>query len=223
MIDCKNMHARYEEWISFLFDHPVTNPEWHWAGDAPTFDASEEDYAVLIEQTFGHSGRDLTRFSDAQVNQGINFLASTACSDYMFSLKDSKVPIETRLSAIGSIFVLYRDCFQARCTETLSHLDHVERSALNSMCYMFWDINALGCLEGTDDEGRLADCVFSVLADTLRLPHLACQEAAIHGYGEFSCFYPERVEEAMDEFVATEIPSAALRAYAENARIGYIL
>jgi hypothetical protein len=27
----------------------------------------------------------------------------------------------------------------------------------------------------------------------------------------------------MDAFVATEISSAALRAYAENARIGYIL
>lgn len=217
------MHSRYEEWIRFVFDHPVTNPEWHWATDAPMFEASEEDCALLIEQTFTRSGDDLRRFTDAQVNQGIYFLASTACSDYMFCLKDSKVRIDTRLSAIRSIFVLYRDCFQARCTETLSHLDHVARSALNSVCYMFWDINALGCLEGTDDEVRLADCVFSVLADTLRLPHMACQEAAIHGYGEFSCFYPERVEEAMDAFLTTDIPSAALRAYAENARVGYIL
>lgn len=216
------MHTRYHEWISFIFEHPVTNPEWHWARDAPTFQASEEDYALLIGQTFTHSGRDLSRFSDAQVNQGINFLASTACSDYMFALKDSKVSMDTRLSAIRSIFVLYRDCFQPRCTETLSHLGHVPRSALNPMCYMFWDINALGCLESTDDESALADCVFSVLADTLKLPHLACQEAAIHGYGEFSCFYPERVEEAMDAFLATKIASPALRAYAENARVGNI-
>lgn len=43
------MHARYEEWISFIFDHPVTDPEWHWASDAATFDASEEEYAILIE------------------------------------------------------------------------------------------------------------------------------------------------------------------------------
>ncbi len=128
------MHARYEEWISFIFDHTVTNPEWHWASEAPTFEASEEDCAVLIEQTFTHSGSDLTRFSDAQVNQGINFLASTACSDYISSLKDSKVPMETRLSAIRSIFDLYRNCFQARCTETLSHLDHEAQSALNPVC-----------------------------------------------------------------------------------------
>jgi hypothetical protein len=88
---------------------------------------------------------------------------------------------------------------------------------------MFWDINALGCLEGTDDEGCLADCAFSVLADTLRLPHFGGQEAAIHGYGEFSCFYPERVEEAMDAFLAADIPSAALPTYEKNARVGYIL
>ena len=216
------MHARYDEWIGFIFDHPVPNPTWHWTSDAPAFEASGEDYAVLIEQTFTNSGRDLSRFSDAQVNQGIYFLASPGCSDYMFSLTGSTVLMETRLSAIRSIFILYRDCFQARCTETLSHLDQAGGSALNPTCYMFWDINVLGYLEGTDEETVLADCVFSVLADTLRLPHLACQEAAIHGYGEFWNFYPERVEEAMDAFLATEIRSARLRSYAENARIGYV-
>ena len=216
------MHARYEEWIGFIFDHPVTKSAWYRAMDAPVFEASEEDYAVLIEQTFTNSGRDLARFSDAQVNQGLYFLASPSCSDYMHALKDSEVPIKTRLSAIRSIFILYRDCFQARCTETLSHLDQAGGSALNPTCYMFWDINVLGYLEGTDEETVLADCVFSVLADTLRLPHLACQEAAIHGYGEFWNFYPERVEEAMDAFLATGIPSGTLRAYAENARIGYV-
>ena len=131
----KKMHARYEEWIGFIFDHPVPNPTWHWTSDAPAFEASGEDYAVLIEQTFTNSGRDLSRFSDAQVNQGIYFLASPGCSDYMFALTDSTVLMETRLSAIRSIFILYRDCFQARCSETLSHLDQVGRSALNPTCF----------------------------------------------------------------------------------------
>ena len=45
------MNARYEKWINFVFDHPVTNPEWHWAGDVPMFEASEVDCALLIEQT----------------------------------------------------------------------------------------------------------------------------------------------------------------------------
>ena len=70
------MHVRYEEWIGFIFDHPVTKSAWYRAIDAPHFEASEEDYAVLIEQTFRYSGRDLARFSDAQVNQGLYFLAS---------------------------------------------------------------------------------------------------------------------------------------------------
>jgi hypothetical protein len=81
----------------------------------------------------------------------------------------------------------------------------------------------LGCLEENDEESVLVDCVFSVLGDTLRIPHLACQEAAIHGYGEFSLFYPRRVEEALDAFLVSGISSGPLRAYTEDARGGNIL
>jgi hypothetical protein len=216
------MHPRYEEWLDFAFDHEVAEPAWYWDIDYPMFEAGEEDYAMLIENTFSHAGRDLARFSDAQVNQGVNFLVSIPCSNYLFALKDTTVPLEIRLRAIRSIFTLYRDCFQSRCTETLSHLGQRPRSDLNYVCYMFWDISSLGCFERTDAPDALADCVFEVLADTLSLDHLACKEAAIHGYGEFWCEYPERVKKAIDEFLLTDIPSTDLRIYAECARSGNI-
>ena len=53
--------------------------------------------------------------------------------------------------------------------------------------------------------------------------HLACQEAAIDGYGEISLFHPRRAEEALDAFLAGGISSGPLRAYAENARSGNVL
>ncbi len=218
----QEMHSRYDEWLNFVFDHEVADPAWHWNIDYPVFTASEEEYAILIENTFSNAGRDLSRFSDAEVNQGINFLASAPCSDYFFALKDAKVPLETRLSAIRSISTLYRDCFQSRCTETLSHLEQRPRSELNYVCYMFWDINSLGHLDGTDAQEALTDCVFSVLADTLMLDHLACKEGAIHGYGELWCGYPDKVEQAMDQFLLTEIACAELRTYARCARTGNI-
>jgi hypothetical protein len=217
------MHERYEEWLDYLFDHEVTASAWHWAADAPVFEASELDYAVLIGETFRRAGRDLLRFSDAQLNQGLLLLASAACSDYMAAIKDARIPMATRLATIRSVYDLYRDCFQLRCTETLSHCNRTGRSALNEICYMFWDISVLGCLEENDEERPLVDCVFSVLGDTLKIPHLACQEAAIHGYGEISLFHPRRVEEALDAFLAGGISSGPLRAYAENARSGNIL
>jgi len=217
------MHSRYTEWINFVFDHPVEESAWYWDIDYPMFEGSEEDYVELIRLTFTNSGNDLSRFSDAQVNQGIWFLVSTACSDYMFSLKDSSVDIALRVEAIESIYLLYKDCFQRRCSESLSHLDHKSKSELNPICYMFWDVNPLGYLKNNNDEERLKNAVFSVLKRTLMLPHLACKEAAIHGYGEFHCFYPEQVEEAMEGFLKTDIFNADLKTYATDARVGNIL
>ena len=217
------MHPRYNEWINFVFDHPVEDPAWHWDIDCPMFEGSESDYLELIRLTFMHAGKDLVHFSNAQVNQGICFLASTSCSDYMFSLKDSNIDVGLRVEAIESIYLLYKDCFQKRCSESLSHLDHKSSSDLNPICYMFWDVNPLGCLKGVDGEEHLKNTVFTVLKKTLMLPHLACKESAIHGYGEFHCFYSETVEEAMDEFLKTNISNAELKTYAIAARAGNIL
>lgn len=216
------MHPRYQEWINHLFDHPVADPEWHWDDDASAFLAEEPEIAELIELTFRNSGSDLQRFSDAQLNQGLWYLASTSCSDYFFALRSDRVSLERRLSAIASISVLYRDCFQQRCTQTLSHLNQQPSSPLNSICYMFWDICPISYLCDYPDEQQLADACFAVLVETFALDHLACREAAIHGYGEFSCSYSERVEQALDRVLETEFADPLLRDYAHRARYSYI-
>lgn len=216
------MPSRYQEWVSYVFDHPVNDPEWHFDIDAPTFEAGESEIAQLIDATFRHSGRDLLCFSDAQVNQGIWFLVSSSLSDYSFTLKDENVPLAVRLSAISSLTVLYRDCFANRCTQSLSHLDEHSDSPLNAICYMLWDVIPISYLEGHPDEPLLSEACFSVLSNTLSIEHLACQEAAIHGYGEFHHQYPDLVEDAMNRFLQTNISDGRLRVYAENAKIGYI-
>src|SRR5688500_15792399 len=104
------MHPRYDEWLSFAFDHEVTDPQWHFQPGSPHFEGSETDYAVLIEETFRNSGRDLRRFSDAQVNQGVWFLASPSCSDFMFALRDGSAPLAAKVSGIQSILDLYKSC-----------------------------------------------------------------------------------------------------------------
>jgi len=216
------MHFRYQEWIDHLFDHPVTNPAWYWDIEAPSFSAEEPEIAELIELTFRNSASDLQRFTDAQLNQGFNYLVSPSCSDYLFALRSDKVPLVRRISAIASINVLYRDCFQQRCTQTLSHLDEDSSSPLNAICYMFWDICPISYLRDYPDENHLADACFAVLSGIFSLDHLACREAAIHGYGEFSCSYPERVEQALDRVLEMEIADARLREYAHTARYHYI-
>jgi hypothetical protein len=216
------MHPRYEQWIDFIFDHPVTDPPWYWDWDDELpFEATETDFAMLIRETFTNAWIDLERFSNGQVNQGLWFLASPGCSSFMYALTNEGVPLEVRLAGIRSIVALYRDFFQHRCLGTLSHLDELG-SALNTICYMFWDVVPMGSLKGNRDEAALADAVFEVLAATLELPHLACKEAAIHGYGEMQYYYPERVKVVLDGFLAGEIGNAGLREYAENAKEGRI-
>lgn len=217
------MPPRYQEWLGYIFDHSEIGHAWCFDVDAPKFEANETEIAQLIEYTFRNAAVDLTRFSDAQVNQGIWVLTNSSCSDHACALRSDAVPLAIRLSAIDSIRVLYRNYFSHRCTPTLSHLDEQPASPLNSICYMFWDVAPISCLEGLTDETALADICFSVLADTLTIDHLACQEAAIHGFGEFQCWYPERVAAAMDGFLQTHIPDERLRAYATKARIGRIL
>jgi hypothetical protein len=214
--------ARYAEWISHIFDHPVTDPAWHWDLEAPTFEAEATDIVRLIAVTFKYAGTDLAPFSDEQLSLGLWHLCSMSGSDYSYALKNEQVPLSDRLAAIAAIEELYSGLFARRCSPVLSHLDERPASPLNSICYMFWDTTPLSCLAGYPGEETLADACFSVLGKTLAIDHPACKEAALHGYGEFHCRYPDRVEGAVDAFLRSDILDPRLRTYAANARDGNI-
>jgi hypothetical protein len=217
------MHPRYQEWISYVFDHTVTDPQWYFGADAPGFEGTEEDYAELIRDTFSRSGADLVRFSDAQVNQGIWFLASPTGSDFIFSLRDGTAPTPKKIAGIHSIYDLYRDCFAERCTQTLGHIDETGASERNPICYMFWDVCPLSYLEGANEKAMLEEAVFWVLEKTIELPHRACIEAGLHGLGEVAYRYTERVQVVVDRFLTGTEIDPVLRGYAERARAGCVL
>ena len=217
------MHPRYDEWLQFAFDHKVSEPQWYFEPEAPSFDSTESEDVELIRETFTRAGEDLKQYSDGQVNQGIWFLASLTGSDYMLSIRDSAVPVSEKISAIRSIYDLYCDCFAARCTEVLSHIDEPGGSDLNPICYMFWDVCPLVYLEDSADVSDLEDAIFSVLSDTIRIPQRACIEGGLHGLGDIAYRYPARVQKIIDDFLDTAKIDDNLRGYAENAREGAIL
>jgi hypothetical protein len=74
------------KWIEYVFDHPVTNPAWHWALDAPEWEGPPAQVATHIAEAFEESGRLLARFSDEQLNQAFWFLVSNSCSEFMYAL-----------------------------------------------------------------------------------------------------------------------------------------
>ncbi len=110
------MSSRYQEWLNHVFDHEVADklPQWHYAEDAPMFEASDDEMTELIGQTFLNAGKDLTKYTDEQVDQGIWYFVSTSGANFLYSLKSPEVPLKKRLEAIQNIFHLYSDCFAKR-------------------------------------------------------------------------------------------------------------
>lgn len=212
-------------WIDHVFDHPVADREsrWHWSLDAPEWPGSPEQTATLIAETFERSGELLARFSDAQLNQGVWYLVSASCSDFMFALVDPKVPLPIRLRALRSFAPLFEQVMAARCTPHLSHLDESGAGPLNGACYMWWDILPIHGKPEDPQRAELDAEVLRLLPRLLAIPHDACRESALHGIGEWHCYYPA-VEDIVDEFLArTPDLREELLVYALRAKVGNVL
>lgn len=211
------------KWIDYVFDHPVTDPAWHWGMDAPKWEGAPVQVAAYIAETFENSGRWLTRFSDEQLDQAFWFLVGESASEFMYALADSEVPIALRLRALRSFVPLFEQVMAARCSQHLSHLDERAANPLNSACYMWWDILPI---HGCPKEPARAEFdaeVLAVLRRLLAIPHDACRESALHGIGEWSYYYPQ-VSEIVEDFLAnTPNLRAELVSYAQRAKIGNVL
>lgn len=217
---------RFEEWLSYVFDHPADDhgQEWYWDPDADWWGGSAADTIQYLTRAFENAAVEFQPYSDAQLNQGLWFIASNACSDHMLALLDPDVPWPARQQCIRSIKDLYGQCFARRCTPHLSHADEPGAGPLNPVCYMWWDIIPL--YGKPDDPGRkeLDLAVLGVLESTLQLDSVACQESALHGLGHWQLYYPKQVMEIIDTFLQRQaaLPEA-LRVYAMSARRGHVL
>ena len=218
------MNSQYQEWLKHIFDHEVEvkKPQWYFGEDAPAFEASGDEITELLGQTFLNAGKDLTKYTDKQVDQGIWYLAGTSGSDFMSALASSKVPLPKRLEAIGNIYYLYSDCFAKRCTEVLGHSSD-EAPPLNSSCYMFWDICRFSGLEDMLENKETQDDVLNVLEKTLAIEHAACREGALHGLGHIANSCPEKVRLIIDGFLSKNKLDDKLVTYALKAREGMVL
>jgi hypothetical protein len=214
------MNPRYQEWLKHIFDHEDRGhllPEWYRDEDAPSFEASDEEMTELISQTFLNAGKDLTRYTDKQVDQGIWYFVSMSGSNFLHSIQSSVAPLKKRLEVINNIFHLYSDCFAERCAETLGNLSE-EGSPLNSSCYMFWDISSLTVCEAQE----IQDAVLNVLEKILTIEHRACRESAFHGLSEMFYSRREAAQEIIDRFLSKTKLDDKLLAYALNAREGNV-
>jgi hypothetical protein len=209
-------------WIAHVFDHPVTDPAWYWSLEEPGWRDSPEHIASLIADTFERSGELLSRFTDAQLNQGFWFLVSGLGSDYMFALDEATVPLATRLRGLRSFIPLFKQVMAVRCSPHLSHLDEPAANPLNIACYMWWDTLPIHGKPDEPDRTEFDAEVLQGLSHLLSIPHDACRESALHGLSEWQLSYP-RARVIVDEWLArTPDLRPELVSYAKLAKVGMV-
>lgn len=212
-----------EQWVKYLFDHPVTEPKWFWLEEFEYLDPGPTRTAELIAETYERSGELLAPYSDGQLNDAFWFSVTNNASDYSFALRDESVPWETRRRAVCSFSSLFEQIMAKRCTPTLSHRDERPCSPLNGSCYMWWDFIPICSTRTVPGDSRLDGECLAVMERILCIPHVACHESALHGLGHWAFDYPEEVGKIVDAFLNRESNLREdLIAYAEAAKTGCI-
>src|SRR5215207_1695413 len=105
----------FEQWVIHVFDHPVDHlmPEWYWDIDGDYWDAQQmpNETVDYITRAFEQIESVAKPYTDAQLNQGLWYIASNGLSDYMFALMDGRVPLERRLRCVRSFYSPYANLF----------------------------------------------------------------------------------------------------------------
>lgn len=217
-------HPDFDDWIEHCFNHPVTDPQWHFSTKAPTWNAPNSITIQYLIRLFEHPCEALERFSDEQVNQGLWYIIHNACSDHMYVLVDTKLAIADRVACMSALSGLYSKLFLSRCSDDLSHGKRPEpASALNSICYMLWDVLPYMPAPENPEQRAIDDAGLAVLSQALRLPSIACQESALHGLGHWSDNYPDETAVEINRFIERNDAPPELLSYARAALIGNIL
>jgi hypothetical protein len=214
----------FDQWITYVFDHAVP----HSGNKNPWYHTVEQEWwdplhvpkvtVAYLTRLFTDANSLLLPFSEAQINQGLWFLADNSCSNHMLTLLDPLISSLERKRCIFAMFTLFERFFAPRCSPHLSHLDVVGTdtshvSPLNGICYMWWDV-----LPQIDDEACL-----EVMGRTLDLDAMACHESALHGLGHWAHAYPQEVETIISAWLARNpYLKDALKEYAHAAREGRV-
>jgi len=213
----------FEDWLKVRFDRPVGEKPWYYDSDDLPADPPREISLRYLHKLFSENGQLLEQYSDRQVNDGLYYLFSPGNSSEIFSLLDAELPLAERLRAVDAVYLLYKDCFFARCSRKLTHLDKELDVSVNGICYMLWDIAALPVHADKPEYKEINAACLAVMEKALQLDHEACRESALHGLGHAARYSPAEVGRVIDSFLKSAVNiSPGLLRYAKAARSGMI-
>jgi hypothetical protein len=175
--------------LPLLFGTPPHN--WPFAGEYVSPTTSPPETVEQLTDLWLNAGELLAGYSDGQVAQGLRVLIDSSWSDYAFAINDQTVSDMARDRCLRAIIHVFSDVFAPRLALQSGKEQRPELDALDSLCYMWWDIFPFihaTCLE--------------VMRDSLQLDSVECWQSALHGLGHWHTSYPDAVERIIDDFLA---------------------
>lgn len=187
----------YDEWLSFVFDHPVRNnsPQDGWY--------SKRDYNLSVfvsnpAQLVEHVTRlchDFTKLVDTyslpQINLGLWFVIGPTV-DLGQYLREKDVLIEVRKSCVRSMYRVYADFVSQSDAEEMETIFYMWWDML--LCAFYWMVDS----EIDEDAREIENTILETLAKILQLDDIRTQQYALHGLGHLE--HP-KVRDVVAEYI----------------------
>src|SRR4051812_23973794 len=206
------MAIELKEWIDRVFGEP---PEF----DVDEIHGADEATLVRLTEVFEDPATLLAGYSDEVLKQVLWALGNRELN----AVHDPAIEWAVRDRFIRSFEILFREFFAVRCQAVLGH-DSEEGNPLNTVCYMWWDLDCWRPGLYPVTQNRMDSAVLASMRSILAIDHVACQESALHGLGHWYWAHSTAVERIIDEFLEREPDLCeALRDYSADARCGCVL
>ncbi len=217
------MEDKYQNFLNYLFDREESKGEWRFDAIKPELipnyllksgltadevldlvepELTADEVVEFVRRMLENYESDLAKYSDWQLSLGLNYVFNNLYSDWSFFLRDGPSHIENRVAAIRALKVLFQQCLNSRCSQTLGNLSK-SKNKLNDFCFMLWDVTPLTFCEKTKEKNEIYAAVAEVMEFSLSLDNIACIESGLHGLGHLSPDY-EKAADIIRKFIKTQ-------------------
>jgi len=218
----------YDEWVAYCFEQGYA--DFHSHTDESYYRAEpflELDRTILhqyLTRLFREPSCLPQDFTREQLADGIWFIFGVG-SLYAGLGMEGTLPLYSVVDFYSATGDLYVKLFDRLCCRNASDPrgDHSGTDPLDKAVFMIWDMGGgidLGIIF-PDGRSEIVDSGFQLLDRILEECRTStCQLSALHGLGHLRMYYPDRVRESIDRFLASADPPDHVAEYASRAREG---
>jgi hypothetical protein len=171
----------FEQFVTFVFDHPVTDVSeaWYWEFEQWEWSENNTVFEHLI-MLFHDPEFLLEAYTTEELEQGFWFMKGPSHGFLETTIWNPVIPWPIRKELILSMGELFEKLFA--------------NNSLGSSSFMWWHTlaNDFSSTDGSEEierpgrfpnDPKVQQAIFETLCRILRLPSKACQKCALHGMG----------------------------------------